>query len=159
MWIQLGRQGVRSPSEKNKKNMGFLSSICPDLLKKYICVKPAFNAGPSSACHFNGISLVAAWWYLDPLSPHQAKTTTTKKNNQSWTTSDKTFWILTWVIIQVEGPAGPIAQLITNLIADPEVVSSILDRSHTLVEIDHEISSMFILLLLLLQEGLVSVSS
>ena len=36
---------------------------------------------------------------------------------------------------------------------------SILARSHTFVEIDHEILSMIILLLLLIQEGLVSVTS
>ena len=45
---------------------------------------------------------------------------------------------------------GPIA----NATADPGVVSSILARSHTLVEIDQEINSMVFLLILLIQEGL-----
>ena len=46
-----------------------------------------------------------------------------------------------------------------SLIADPGVVSLILARPDTFVEIDHEIFSMVILLLLLIQEGLLSVTS
>ena len=38
--------------------------------------------------------------------------------------------------------------------SDPGVVSSILARSHILVEIDQEINSMVFLLILLIQEGL-----
>ena len=47
---------------------------------------------------------------------------------------------------------GPVAQFVTclathaNLTADPGVASSILARSHTFVEIDHEIISTIILL-------------
>ena len=33
---------------------------------------------------------------------------------------------------------GPVAQLITSLIADPGVMSLIPARSHTFVETDHE---------------------
>ena len=46
-----------------------------------------------------------------------------------------------------------------QLSADPRVASSILARSNTFVEIDHEIISMVILLLPLIQEGLLSVTS
>ena len=43
--------------------------------------------------------------------------------------------------------------------ADPRVASLILARLHTFVEIDHEITSMVIFLLPLIQEGLLSVTS
>ena len=46
-----------------------------------------------------------------------------------------------------------------SLIADPGLVSLILARFHTFVDIDHEILSVFILLPLLIQDGLVSVTS
>ena len=48
---------------------------------------------------------------------------------------------------------GPVIQSVASLTADPGVVSSIPARSHTLMEIDHEIISTFI------QEGLSSVTS
>ena len=48
---------------------------------------------------------------------------------------------------------------VTQSVGSPGVVSSIPDRSQTFVEIDHEILSMAILLLPLIQEGLVSVAS
>ena len=55
---------------------------------------------------------------------------------------------------------GPVAQSVTSLIADPGVMSLIQARSHTFVEIDHEkIFSMVILILPLIQEGLLSVTS
>ena len=41
---------------------------------------------------------------------------------------------------------GPVAQSVARGIADPGVVSSILAWSHTVVEIDREIFSKFILL-------------
>ena len=53
---------------------------------------------------------------------------------------------------------GPVAQSVASLIADLGVVSLIPAWSHTFVEIDHEIFSMVILLLPLIQEGLVSVT-
>ena len=52
---------------------------------------------------------------------------------------------------------GPVAQL--SLTADPEVPSLIPKRSHTFVEIVHDIISTIILLLPLIQEGLLSVTS
>ena len=52
---------------------------------------------------------------------------------------------------------GPIGLLIVSLAADPGVASSIPAQSQTFIEIDHEI--MVILLLPLIQEGLLSVTS
>ena len=49
---------------------------------------------------------------------------------------------------------GCIGQCITSPTADPGVASLIPARSHTFVKIDHEIISMVILLLPLIQEGL-----
>ena len=40
---------------------------------------------------------------------------------------------------------GPVAQLVASLIADPGNVSLIPNRSHTFVEINHEIFSRIIL--------------
>ena len=54
---------------------------------------------------------------------------------------------------------GLIAQLVACPTADPGVASLIPARSHIFVEIDHEIISMVILLLPLIQEGLLSVTS
>ena len=54
---------------------------------------------------------------------------------------------------------GRISQSVESLIADPVVLSSIPARPHTKVEIDHEIISMVSLLLLLIQEELVSITS
>ena len=52
----------------------------------------------------------------------------------------------------------PHSQSVKSLTADPGVVSSILARSHTFVEIDLEIISTIFLLLQLIQEGLLSVT-
>ena len=49
-------------------------------------------------------------------------------------------------------------QSLVSQIADQGVVSSIQARSHTFVVIDHEIFSM-VILLLLIQEGVLSVTS
>ena len=54
---------------------------------------------------------------------------------------------------------GPIAHLAVSPIANPRVVNMIKDQSHTFVEIDHEIFATVILLLPLIQEGLMSVTS
>ena len=53
----------------------------------------------------------------------------------------------------------PVVQSVASSIADPGVVSLILARSHTSVEIGCEIFSTGVLLFLLIQEGLVSVTS
>ena len=49
-------------------------------------------------------------------------------------------------------------QSVATTTADPGDVSLIPARSHAFVEFDHEIISMVILLLLLIQEGLLSVT-
>ena len=60
---------------------------------------------------------------------------------------------------------GRVAQSVTclaadaHLTADPGVASSIPARSHTFIEIDHEIISTVILLHWIIQEGLLSVTS
>ena len=54
---------------------------------------------------------------------------------------------------------GPIAQSGASPTAYQGVASSIPAWSHTIVEIDHEIISMVILLLPRIQEGLLSVTS
>ena len=54
---------------------------------------------------------------------------------------------------------GCITQLVTSLTADPGVPNLIPAWSHTSMEIDHEIISSAILLLPLIQEGLLSVTS
>ena len=53
---------------------------------------------------------------------------------------------------------GRVAQSVACLTADPGVASSILVRSHTFVEIDHEMISTVILLLLLIHSRRVVVS-
>ena len=52
---------------------------------------------------------------------------------------------------------GLIAQMVARKMANPGVVSLILARSHTFLEIDHEIFST-VILLQLIQEGMVSVT-
>ena len=54
---------------------------------------------------------------------------------------------------------GPVAQSVVSSTADPGVESLIPAQSHTFVEIYHEIVSTVILFLLLIQEGLLSVTS
>ena len=54
---------------------------------------------------------------------------------------------------------GPVAQSVASLIADPVIVSLNPVLPHTLVEIDHEIFSVVILFLPLIQEELLPVTS
>ena len=54
---------------------------------------------------------------------------------------------------------GTVAQSVACPTADPGVASWIPARSHTFVEIDHDIISTAILSLPLIQEGLLSVTS
>ena len=42
---------------KNHKNIGFLNNTDPDHIKNHKATKPAFNDRPSSARHFNDVSL------------------------------------------------------------------------------------------------------
>ena len=57
------------------------------------------------------------------------------------------------------GLPGPIAQSVASLTADPGIASLTPDRSHSFVEIGHEIISTAILLLRLIQEEGLSVTS
>ena len=144
------------PPLKNHKNIGFLAILIQIPVK---ATKPAFNGGPLSTCQENTISRVQSFqwwaiidtpakhhfkgtiismafccgsmiaclkWYLDPTSPHQLKN---NKKGQSWTPSDKAFWICACVIPL----PGPVAQSIASPIADPGVVTSILARLLTFV--------------------------
>ena len=54
---------------------------------------------------------------------------------------------------------GPVAQSVASSTEDPGVASFISAWPHTFVEIDHEIISRAILLLQLIEEGLLSVTS
>ena len=63
------------------------------------------------------------------------------------------------LLIQSQNIQGSILQLVASPPADPGVTSLILVQSHTSIGIDHEIISIVILLLLLIQEGLLSVTS
>ena len=58
-----------------------------------------------------------------------------------------------------DGQTNSVAQSVTSLAADPGVASLIPARSQTFVEIDREMISTAILLLQLIQEGLLSVTS
>ena len=54
---------------------------------------------------------------------------------------------------------GPCSAVGSNPLADSKVTSLIQAQSHTFVKIENEIISLVILLLLLIQEGLLSVAS
>ena len=54
---------------------------------------------------------------------------------------------------------GPVTQSVASWTVDPRVASSNPALSHTFVEIDLEIISFIILLILLVQDGLLSVSA
>ena len=70
-------------------------------------------------------------------------------------------WVFTVKVTLYRYPEGlgPVAQAVASPTADPGVPSSIPARSHTLVDIDHEIISIVILLFPLIQEGFLSVTS
>ena len=94
--IQRGDRESGPPLENNK-NIGFLSNTDPDPLK--ITKLPIQQSswaiiGPPAIRHLNGVLLaVRRWptnsgiWILPPLIKLK------KKHCQSWTPSDKTFWI------------------------------------------------------------------
>ena len=78
-----------------------------------------------------------------------------KKIRSSWKCKNAIFKYM----IQLNFTLGAVEQSVGSPTADPCVASSILSRSYTVVEIDHEIIIAVILLLLLTQEGLISVTS
>ena len=67
--------------------------------------------------------------------------------------------IITVKSIFVNMMPGPVAQSIATSTTDPGATSKIPAWFYTLMEIDHEIISIFILLLPLIQERLMSVTS
>ena len=93
-----GGQGVRTPPPlENYKNKGFISNTGPDPLK--ITKLPSQHSmlghhRPAS----EGVSLAGRWWpansgiWILPLFIKLKK----KNRCQSWTTSEKTFWIRTF---------------------------------------------------------------
>ena len=100
-----GDTGSRPPPPlKNPKNIGFHRNPGPDPLKNH----KAFNFGLTSACQQNAILMAFCWRAdNDPLivvfgtsSTYQLKKRK-KKRCQSWTTSDKTFWVCTWKCLTI----------------------------------------------------------
>ena len=101
------RGGAESPDPplKNHKNIGFLCITGLDPLENHKATKPAFNVGPASACERKAISMAFRWRAhggpfiaifgssIPPSTKKQNNTKTKKKLCQSWTPSDKTFWI------------------------------------------------------------------
>ena len=86
-----GDRGSGPPPQENYKNIGFLSNTGSDPLK--ITKLPIKH---SMLGHYRPASETPFRWRADDdtlivVSPHQ-----TKKHCQSWTPSDKTFWIRTW---------------------------------------------------------------
>ena len=90
---------VRTPSEKNHKYIGFPSNTGPDPLKKSQSYQASIQywaiISPLAKRHLNGVLLAGRWW-SDFSGIWIHKSTTTKKRSQSWTPSEKTFWIRTW---------------------------------------------------------------
>ena len=88
------REGAGAPDPlKNHKNIGFLCNTGPDPLKNHKAAKPEYNVCPSSARHFNGVSLAFHWRAYD--GPHIAIFVSSiplsaKKCYQFWTSSEKT---------------------------------------------------------------------
>ena len=94
-----GREGAGGPPLplKKHKNIGFLRNTGPNPLKNHKAIKPAFIVGPSSARQQRAIEMAFCWRaddvplivvFLDPIP--------SKTRCQSWTISDKMFWICTW---------------------------------------------------------------
>ena len=87
------------PPLKNHKNIGFLGNSSPDSLKNYKATEPAFNVVPSSEASEMPFKRGFAGNDDDRLivlfgstnTPHHLKRK--KKCCQSWTLSDKIFWI------------------------------------------------------------------
>ena len=107
------------PPLKNHKNIGFLSNTGPDPLECYKATEPAFNVRLSSAHQRKAVLMALHWWADDgrllvlfesSLHPHQLKSKKKKQCFQSWTLSDKTFWIHTCIcsLIRLRRDIGPL---------------------------------------------------
>ena len=62
-------------------------------------------------------------------------------------------------MFRLKDKPGLVVQTVACLTADPGIANLIKAQSHTFIEIDHEIISTVSLLLLLIQEGLLSFTS
>ena len=90
--IQREGHGVLTPMKNHKKNIGFLCNIVPDPLK--ITKLPSQHSmlgrhwhtseTPFLWCFAGGPMMAPLKWYLDPLSPHQAKKKTTSELDSLW---------------------------------------------------------------------------
>ena len=96
-----GGQGVLNPP-KNHKNIGFSSNTGPDPLKN-CSYQASIQCWATIAilCRYalradDGPLIVVL---LDPPAPNQKKKK--KKRRRSWTPSNKTFWIRTWIRVLV----------------------------------------------------------
>ena len=89
---------------KNHKNLEFLCNTGPDPLKNHKATKPEFNVGPSSARQRNAILMAFRWGADDGplLVVFGSSLPSSKKCCQSWTPSDKTFWICTCTLQEAE---------------------------------------------------------
>ena len=91
----VGGVGVRTPPPGKSQNLGFLSNTGPDHLKN-----PELLSQPSILGHYLHASKTPFKWrfaggsMMAHLKWHLfGSSLPSKKRSQSWTTSDKTFWI------------------------------------------------------------------
>ena len=93
-----GGRGSRPPPPpplKNHKIIGFLSNTDPDPLKNHKATKPAFNVGSSSSWRADDGPILVVGIWIHSLT----------KKKESWTPSEKTFWIRAWSVFIKLGPA------------------------------------------------------
>ena len=95
------------PPEKSQKYRVSLQYWSVSL-ENHKATKPAFNVEPSSAHQRNTILMEFRWRANDdPLivvfgsSLSSSTKKTTYKKCQSWTPSDKTFWIRAWILVAI----------------------------------------------------------
>ena len=93
-----GTGGPDPPPPENHKNIGFLSNTGPNSLKitklpSQIQCSPII--GTPAKRHLNGILLAGRWWptYSSGIWILPALINQKTNHCQSWTPSDKTFWI------------------------------------------------------------------
>ena len=102
--IQRGEQGLWTttdpppPQKKNHKNIRFLSNTGPPLIN-HKATKQVFNFGPLLARQRRP---TYSGFCLDCLSPLKKTKKKKKKPCQSWTPSDKNFWISAWTRCKLE---------------------------------------------------------
>ena len=80
--------------------IGFLINTGPDSMENHTATKSALIVGPPSV-HQRSVILMAFCWWADDVPllvvfEFSLPSSTNKKNHQSLTPIDKTFWIRTW---------------------------------------------------------------